>query len=229
MSKPKVVLYPAGKSGCAWWRIRNPMEAMKHVYDDIECVVLDTTKMTREMVYEAIQIADLAVLQAPGSMEGLSIIRGHITEIVRKNKIDKKRVKVAVDYDDYSFDLSPYNPRYKDLGTEEAKDDNGNWLWRDGYGGFDMKSNRNRYNAFVSCISECDVVTTTTHYLRDKFLKFNPNVCILPNSIDFNKWGEIKRPERMKNEIRVGWFGGDSHYKDLLQIKPMFKPFIEKY
>ena len=93
------------------------MEAVKRNYDDLDITVLDTTCLTREEIYKAVDSAHLAVTQSPGSKEGLGIIQDHKLD----TSLGKKGVPVSTDYDDFSFDLSPYNPRYKDLGTAEVQ------------------------------------------------------------------------------------------------------------
>lgn len=63
-----------------------------------------------------------------------------------------------------------------------------------------------------------DMVTTTTPYLANYLKKFNDNVVILPNYMDLEYWdGEITKNE--SNEIRVGYVGSMTHYKDLQLIR----------
>ena len=232
MSKPKILFYPAGYSGCAWWRIRNPVEALRRNYNDFEYIVIDHS-MSREHVTNLCLEANLAILQSPGSIEGRMTIENHLLNVYLHGSKVSDAVPVLIDYDDYSFDLSPVNPRYKDLGTKEVilKDKNGKekWLWKNGHMGFDLQSNIARYGQFCRCVWQASGVTTTTEYLAGKFQRFNPNVFVLPNSIDFSKWGAIPRPDKTKNEIRIGWFGGDSHLNDLLAIKDIFQLIINKY
>lgn len=141
--------------------------------------------------------------------------------------------KVVVDYDDYSFDLSEGNPRYSELGTEEREllgpDGKHAFKWRDQENGFDLKSNKAKYQAFKDAIAQADMVTTTTEYLAEKFRQHNSNVQVCPNSIDFDLWRPIPRPKEMQDEIRIGWFGGDSHFVDLEIFKNLLPRLANKY
>lgn len=162
-------------------------------------------------------------LQAPGSDSGNLIINMY-----------KARGKLTmIDYDDYSFDLSPGNPRYQDLGTKEAEEIGPNgevvFRWKDGENGFDLKTNIAKYEAFKTCLSNVDMITTTTEYLANKFRPYNKKVVICPNSIDFNLWKPIPRPSRLDNEVRIGWFGGDSHFVDLKVFKTLLPMVLSKY
>lgn len=140
--------------------------------------------------------------------------------------------KVVIDYDDYSFDLSPGNPRYAELGTKECEligPDGPVFRWRDGENGFDLKSNIAKFEAFKACVEMADMVTTTTDYLASKFKRHNPNVVVCPNSIDFDLWRPLPRPERLRGEVRLGWFGGDSHYVDLKPFKDLLPKLCHKF
>lgn len=167
--------------------------------------------------------ADAVVLQAPGHADAKALIDFY----------KMKGKKVIVDYDDYSFDLSPSNPRYADLGTVEcsAADAQGNVLykWKDGENGFDLQENLSKYNGFVDCVKAADLVTTTTEYLASKFRPLNPNVKILPNSIDFDLWKPVRRKPGRENQIRIGWFGGDSHFPDLWVFRDVITRIVKKY
>lgn len=222
-SKPKVVAFPAGKSGCAFWRIHNPLHMAQEKHGkDMDIVVLDTTNMSNADLTGEPMTADLVVFQSPGSEMALDLI-SHYKGAGKK---------IVIDYDDYSFDLSPYNPRYKDLGTKEVKavgpDGKERWVWRDGFGGFDLKSNLKRYDDFVKCCRAADVITVTTDYLANKF-KVHAPTAVLPNSLDMRRWVRYPKVSAFKDQVRIGWFGGDSHYKDLELIHEQVLEVIQKY
>ena len=61
-------------------------------------------------------------------------------------------------------------------------------------------------------LSRADVVTTTTPTLADHLRQWNPNVVVLPNSVDPEEWSV--RP-RTSGPIRVGWSGSATHFVDL--------------
>lgn len=169
-----------------------------------------------------IEESDLVSIQAPGYKDAYTLM----TFYKAQNK------KVVVDYDDYSFDLDPGNPRYAELGTKECDvlGPKGETVfsWKDGQNGFDLKSNIAKYEAFKKCVESADLVTTTTEYLANKFRAINPNVAICPNSVDFNIWKKVSRAKD-HDQIRIGWFGGDSHFTDLKVFKTLFPRLCKEY
>lgn len=174
-------------------------------------------------VKEYSDTANLIVMQSPGG--------GDANFLIDLNHMQGKAV--VVDYDDYSFDLSPGNPRYAQLGTVEcsgyAPDGKKIIRWRDGENGFDLKDNITKYEAFVQSVKKSDMVTVTTDYIASKFRHHSENVEVVPNLIDFDFWKPQKRPERLKDQIRIGWFGGDSHLYDLKMFKTLLPAIASKY
>lgn len=78
-----------------------------------------------------------------------------------------------------------------------------------------------------------DAVTVTTPHLRDTNIKFNQNIHVVENSIDFagdKKFvGWDKVSVRKHRGIRIGWIGGRSHHEDLLLVAPALKETLERY
>lgn len=61
-------------------------------------------------------------------------------------------------------------------------------------------------------------VTTTTSVYADIIKKINPNVYVLPNSINPDE-SQFKAVTEPSDKIRFGWLGGSSHLKDLELLK----------
>jgi O-antigen biosynthesis protein len=61
-------------------------------------------------------------------------------------------------------------------------------------------------------LQRADVVTTTTEVLAAHLRQWNPNVVVLPNSVDPEEWSV--RPGS-RGPIRVGWSGSATHFVDL--------------
>ena len=224
-SKVGVFALPAGWSGCAFWRMRKPLEKLMELGTEVNTTIAANSNKTFSMsdVISTLSTTSIAHLQAPGCSDAVTLMKLYHAE----------GKKIVVDYDDYSFDLDPGNPRYAELGTKECEvlDDKGNvkFRWRDGENGFDLKANVSRYDGFVRCVELADMVTTTTDYIADKFRPLNKNVRILPNSIDLGLWKPLRRPAKYADQVRIGWFGGDSHYVDLLVIKDAIPKILQKY
>lgn len=72
-------------------------------------------------------------------------------------------------------------------------------------------------------IKEADLVTCTTEFLRQEYLKLNPNVVVLPNCID-----PFYFPEPLKNEtdiVRIGITGSVGITSDVEILKPIIKHY----
>jgi len=152
------------------------------------------------------------------------------------NTVLTKRLKelgktVVGDYDDLSFAVSPFNPAFKTLGLNEVKiktaDGGEGYLFQDNKDGFSIKANYFRYKSLQDLLNTFDVVTTTTPYIKKKYSEFNPNIFILPNSIDFNLFRPF--PKKENKQIRIGWTASDSHYSEIWMVKRIMRKVFDKY
>lgn len=75
-------------------------------------------------------------------------------------------------------------------------------------------------------MEEADLVTTTTEHLKKVFQKFNKNVWVCENAINFKMFQER---EWKRDKLRIGWSGSITHYDDLLLVLPVIKDLQEKY
>lgn len=62
-------------------------------------------------------------------------------------------------------------------------------------------------------LAEADIVTTTTETLASHLRKSNPNVLVIPNSVDAEEWTEACPAK--SDDVRIGWSGGNNHFDDL--------------
>lgn len=225
VKKPKVFCLPAGLSGCAYWRYRLPFGKLKKLGSELDITVADNPdkKIRMSDIQEHLQASDVISLQSPAAQDSVTLMKLYKSE----------GKKVVVDYDDYSFDLSPGNPRYNMLGIEEKEvvgaDGKPVFKWRDQENGFDVKENRAKFEGFKRCVEMADMVTTTTDYLASKFRAYNRNVQVCPNSVDFERWKPLPRPKSLDGQVRIGWFGGDSHYVDLKLFKGLIPRVLAKF
>jgi len=78
---------------------------------------------------------------------------------------------------------------------------------------------------------EADVVTVSTHRLRDVLMDYNDRVVVLPNYLDDTIW-DLK-PPRLKNShedsLIIGYMGTNSHKPDLEYIAPVLLDLIERF
>lgn len=124
--------------------------------------------------------------------------------------------KIVLEYDDDMFKISPFSPHYKEHGFDEFEvilpgDKKITKVWEDGKN-IDLAYNRQKAQETVKAITEADMVTVTTERLAERYRPFNKNVVALPNCIDLSRWNKL--PLLPRQGIRLGWFGGSSHYED---------------
>jgi len=76
-------------------------------------------------------------------------------------------------------------------------------------------------------IIESKGIITTTEYLKDRYLKWNRNIHVIPNCIDFEMWDQHKTHSNEK--LRIGWIGGDTHQGDLKMVKDVLFEVLDKF
>ena len=140
-------------------------------------------------------------------------------------------VKIVVEHDDNMFKVSPLSPHYADCGTEEVrfrqKDGSILDVWIDGQKGFDIQRNKRVIDGFKEAMSIADMVTVTTPILAEVYKPYAKKVVELPNCIDVNLWKRL--PLKKREGIRIGWFGGHSHYQDWLVLQDVMPKIMKKY
>lgn len=111
--------------------------------------------------------------------------------------LQKYGIKIVFDIDDYWI-LSNAHPNYK--------------IWKE----------QNAQAMVENQLKEANAVTTTTKFLAEKISEFNPNVHIMPNSVNLKEqqWISKKKPTE---KIRFLWGGGITHLVDLRMLKPAFE------
>jgi glycosyltransferase involved in cell wall biosynthesis len=73
-----------------------------------------------------------------------------------------------------------------------------------------------RMNIYDFLLEAADIVTTTTETLASYLRSWNPNVVVIPNSVDPEEWQP--RHPAPTGEIRVGWSGSVTHFTDLALV-----------
>jgi glycosyltransferase involved in cell wall biosynthesis len=214
------------KSGCDWYRCEQPLlkiaeNKAAHVRffnkgDDIGWFGTDEAAQKIEGMFEWADI-----IFVPRLIEGKLI---SVMSTFRKN-FGKK---VVTDWDDDIFNVNPLSPSYRQFGTEEIrwKMADGTWLdgWIDGKN-IDLAKNRYQLKAMTEGIQFSDAFIVTGEPLKKAYSKYHDNIHICPNSIDLKLWK--KMPLKPSDGIRMGWFGGNSHYEDWRAIiAPLIRSFM---
>ena len=70
-----------------------------------------------------------------------------------------------------------------------------------------------------------DGAIVSTPYLADLYSKYNRHVDVMENAIDFKEWDPVS-PVRRHARVRIGWIGGRTHTRELLNIAPVIKEVL---
>lgn len=225
LNKPKL-LYLANKSGCAYWRLYLPSQYMQK-NGLAEVRFIDLRETTYRDLGADLKWCDMVV--TTGLMG--------TTELAMLRQYQNMGLKVAIDYDDLYFNVSPFNTAYRNIGTEEVqvKDPTTGdiqYLWKDGKNGFDLKANQVKFHAYKAILAEADLITTTTLYLKNAMVDVGgreDNISVIPNAIDFTQWKPMDVREKLPGKFRFGWAVSASHGEDWLFIRPVIVDFLRKH
>lgn len=72
-----------------------------------------------------------------------------------------------------------------------------------------------------------DGVICSTQYLADQYRRYNSNITVIPNCIDFDHWDKLKSEPH--DGITIGWIGGSTHTGDLKIVKNILYKILDKY
>ena len=203
---------------CTDIRLKQPLSKIR----SLGLADVDLVTDSSDTIPARVKKADVVVL-------GRSFSQG-IVRIIEQ--IHEWGGKVVFDLDDNFFDISPYSPHYKDLGIMPINIDHADGrsvkMWADGEGGFSVPNNRRVRKDFVDVIRSVDCVTVTTEPLRKEYSRFNDNVRIVPNAIDFSLWE--KPPIKWeRDEVRLVYTGASNHQEDFFFIKDVLAALQRKH
>ena len=124
----------------------------------------------------------------------------------------------------------PYDPlitmrAFKKAGKRvvyEADDD----FWNINPDNPSVEMSEEKRRQYEHLMREVDAITTTTEYLAKMLRKFNKNVFVCPNSVDYSRFK--KRPGKNK-VLRVGYSGAASHWTDLNMITDVIIDLQKKH
>lgn len=71
-------------------------------------------------------------------------------------------------------------------------------------------------------------MTVSTPQLAREYFPYNPNIFIIPNYLDKEKW-DNPIVKRMDDKIKIGWCGGNAHGDDLKMISNVLDKIIKEY
>lgn len=224
----KVAYHIPDEGGCTYYRVLNPMLACRRN----QALGAKGIAKNDDMVMSASALTECDVFLLSRLSDDILI------DVVAG--LQNRGKKVIIDYDDDLFSVSPLSPFYAELGTEEVKTViNGKevYLWRDGENtndspgakAFNIKENTDRLAAIRRICGAVDMITVTTPELADTYSQYNKHVRVLPNCVDLRVWGRPRFAPRPDGNVRIGWFGGSSHYEDWAMVAPAVHKILKDY
>ena len=219
MSNLKIFTLPCNNDGCTHYRINKPYKGM----NDNGIIFFEQKDMESPEALEYLESADYILCRQ--YHDKVVKIIDNLFNSKEAKKQGKKMPKIILDIDDDVFDIDPYNEAYKVFGNKEVKHGD-KWLWQDKVN-IDIEKNKAYRESLKWLIKRADVLTVSTERLKERYKEFNNNIIIVPNAIDPKDW--IVPNFKEKEEIRIGWSGGVSHYTDWYPIRKDIERIMKEY
>jgi glycosyltransferase involved in cell wall biosynthesis len=188
-------------------------------------------------------------------LHGADVLFINYTEIIMnelfyilKPIIDKeanetgKRLNFVVDCDDDLFSCNPFNEAYRHWGRKNYQVNDGieiKWLWKskeisggDKSKEFDIERNEKLLKKCLNMMKNASMVFVTTEKLKKRLERFVPNLTVTANAINFETFEDVSKVEKIpkeKDEIRIGWSFGHSHFIDWCDIREPLREILEEF
>ena len=211
----KVLFLPTANAGVVWHRM---MKFFTHLRINKEInPAMDAFDPDRSTPYEwqfekgctslLLDQMQKLVEQADVVVMGY-IITDYGVAILRALKHIFPNKPFLMDIDDYCFQLNKYSPAVS--------------VYR---------PNGEAVSSVEVQLREVDGVVVTHDYLGDMYRRYNKNIHIIPNSIDFDLWDKLKvtTKKKSKKKIRIGWCGGATHSEDIMFIEDAIHRILKKH
>lgn len=221
----KIFGFEKSQSGCDWYRIKQPLLHIRankaaevrlfHKGKDFDWFSSQEAANELENDFSWADVLFVPRLSEPGLMAVLK-------------QFQDMGKKIVTEWDDNFMEVNPLTQQYGYFGQEEYSEIlNGEKLevWKDGKN-IDLALNRETMKNLKKGLSMADMVITTGPDIADAFRPLNKNIRICPNSVDINFWNKL--PLMPRNDIRMGWFGGDTHYHDWVMISGVLREFMKR-
>lgn len=206
------------RGACTQLRIRHPLERI----NELKLATSHIITVSDANTEPTLKKSDVVLLGRAAS--------DHVLQIIKRLQMFGKRV--VFDLDDNMFDVSVMSPHYQNLGAMQVDFENPDGtkgeVWTDGKAGFDAKRNRQIRMSFTRLIRQADCITVTTEPLRKTYSRYNDNVTIIPNAINFRVWDKLNIGWLGK-EVRLLYTGAANHFEDWLFVHPVLEELQKKY
>lgn len=134
--------------------------------------------------------------------------------------------KIVSDSDDWYLGIPPYNPAFE----KSARYDYRYRAFDDGRIERTRISRPFSVQTMMKVFSRSDALTVSTPFLAEKYSRYNQNVHVLRNYLDWEMWENVTPVYEQDRELRIGYMGkADYHLKDLQVIAGVVNLMLERY
>ncbi len=202
--KLKIFIAHTLNKGTAQLRLIEPAEAMYNAGLIEKPKIASLTGFLKET--EFFETADIVWFQ------------GYLTQLFLSKLLEIRnnnpKIKLVFDMDDNLFALTKANPSYPAFCEEELIDLGGDTLYKcNAYG------NRMSKRIAETMLIESDALICTTSLLANAYYKYNKNIYLMQNSLDWDNWFQPHVPFRDDGFIKLGWQGGNTHILDWVVVQ----------
>lgn len=195
-------------SSVDWWRVVNPMTQLKKLCPDweidIKDVLIDEDGNVDQQFRAIGGTYDLIFTSYIDNPKGYAWLRA---------LSERYNVPLIMDIDDNLFDVDENSPVYEEYYPGSMK------LF---------------YCSTI--LRDVDYLTVSTgplkHLYKHKRPDNRPDPVVIPNGIDLRRYAHprVERlPRRRDDKIRIGWWGGWTHYSDIEMVAPAIERVLKKY
>lgn len=208
----KVNMYQADISGCGYMRIELVAKYLnKMLEDDIVAESFVRYELAQLERYNPITVNNAKNAMLP-TRDLVVSQRAHTPEVLSLIKYIRQQLHTPVVYelDDTIHHLHSFNPAYAYYFNPEKK--------------------AKIFEMLEGCIRESDAMTVSTEYLKKVYSRFNKNIYVLPNCIDYEVFADKNiRKHDHGDEIWIGWAGSVSHIPDLGDVADAVKKILQEF
>jgi glycosyltransferase involved in cell wall biosynthesis len=210
--KPKVLAIPADDKAVGKLRIISPFGELKKqglIAPESELLML-TTQNSKDLAALGAKMAEFDIVWFQIRLSHL-----FLWELVNARGMNPK-IKLIVELDDNIFDVQPWNPCVDAFAIDPI-------LYGDTLVRPRMDVNLSRRRLAETILAESDAVVVTTSILAERMSRYNKNIFVNPNTLDWSLWDQSHVGRRPLEHVYIGWQGGNTHLMDWAECDPAIK------
>ncbi len=85
------------------------------------------------------------------------------------------------------------------------------------------------HNSFEKFVSGCAGIAVGNEYLKEYFIRHNPNVWVVPTAVDTDRWSMALDTGRPQGRFTVGWSGTAGAFGELYSVERPLGAFLRKH